>query len=100
MIPLIPLVISPDIQDKLANKHKVQGLEVQECFLNHEGKYLIDTRENHATDPPTLWFVGQTHRGRCLKVIFVHRDGNLYLKSAYDANDAAKRIYKKLTTSN
>lgn len=93
---MIPLVVSPAIREKLLNKHKVQELEVRECFLNHEGKYLIDTREEHATDPPTLWFVGETHRGRRLKIIFVNRNGNLYLKSAYDADDAAIRIYTKL----
>ena len=63
-----------------------------------KSKYLIDTREDHATDPPTLWFVGETHRGRKLKIIFVLRDGNIYIKSAYEANEAAKRIYTKLSS--
>lgn len=94
---MIPLVVSPAIREKLLNKHGVRELEVVECFLNHEGKYLVDTREDHATDPPTLWFIGETHRGRCLKIIFVNRDGNLYLKSAYEADDNSKRIYARLT---
>ena len=94
---MIPLVVSPAMREKLLSKHGVQELEVIECFLNHEGKYLVDTREDHATDPPTLWFIGETHRGRCLKVVFVNRDGNLYLKSAYEANEASKHIYKQLT---
>ena len=93
---MIPIVVSPAMREKLLNKHGVQEMEVRECFLSHEGKYLIDTREDHATDPPTLWFIGETHRGRCLKIIFVSRDGNLYLKSAYDADENAKRIYTKL----
>ena len=93
---MIPLVVSPTIRDKLIKKHGVQELEVVECFLNHEGKYLVDLREDHATDPPTLWFIGETHRGRRLKVIFVNRDGNLYLKSAYDADESSSHIYTRL----
>ena len=94
---MIPLVVSPQIRVKLENKHGVQEAEVRECFLNHEGIYATDTREDHATDPPTLWFIGQTHKGRCLKIIFVYRNENLYLKSAYDADDNSKRIYKNLS---
>ena len=93
---MIPLVISPTVQEKLRSKHEVQEQEIRECFLSLEGKYLIDTRENHNTDPPTLWFIGDTYRGRKLKVIFIHRDGNIYIKSAYEANEAEKRIYDKM----
>ncbi len=97
---MIPLVVSPAIRDKLLDRHGVQELEVVECFLNDDvGKYIEDDREDHRTDPPTLWFVGETHRGRRLKVIFVNRDGNLYLKSAYDANDSVIRTYTELTNT-
>ena len=97
---MIPLVVSPAMREKLMRKHNIQELEVVECFLNDEtGKYLEDDREDHRTDPPTLWFVGETHRGRRLKIIFVHRDGNLYLKSAYAANEAVIRIYNERTNS-
>lgn len=94
---MIPLVISPAIRKKLDEKHKVQELEIRECFLNYDGKYLEDTREDHLTDPPTLWFIGQTYRGRELKIIFVCRDKNIYIKSAYDADPVSKRIYTELT---
>ena len=50
--------------------------------------------EDHVTDPVSEWFVGETDRGRLLKIIFVFREGNLYLKSAYPANDKTQRIYK------
>lgn len=88
------LVITPDNLEKLHRKHNVKPLEVHECFLNIDGPYLKDTREEHATDPPTEWFVAQTDRGRFLKVIFVFKDGNIYLKSAYDANERTLHIYK------
>lgn len=97
---MIPLIVAPQIRDKLLKKHQVQEIEVVECFLNHESSdYITDDREDHRTDPPTLWFIGETHRGRRLKIVFVHRDGNLYLKSAYDASEAAKRIYDELTNT-
>lgn len=93
---MIPLVISPSVREKLRFKHKVQEQEIRECFLNFEGKYLTDSRENHNTDPPTLWFIGDTYRGRKLKVVFIHRDGNIHVKSAYEANEAEKRIYNDM----
>lgn len=96
---MIPLVISAKIRAKLDSRHQVQEQELHECFLNHEGLYLIDTREEHVTDPPTLWFVGETHRGRKLKIMFVERDGNIYLKSAYDATDEIFRIYIEKTAT-
>lgn len=82
---------------KIGEKHHAQELEIRECFINHDGKYLEDTREDHLTDPPTLWFIGRSYRGRELKIIFVHRDKNIYIKSAYEADSEAKRIYTKLT---
>lgn len=90
---MINFVMLDRIETKLREKHQVQRDEVRECFLNHDGQYLVDNREEHLTDPPTLWFIGETHRGRLLKVIFIHRDGNIYIKSAFDADDASKRIY-------
>lgn len=90
------LVISPAIRAKLSTKHRVEEHEVIECFLNREGGYLQDTREEHLTDPPTDWFVAETNAGRLLKVMFILRDGNIVIKSAYDANDAVSKIYDKL----
>lgn len=91
------LIIAPDIRDKLARPdHNVKVDEVRECFLNHDGFYLEDTEEDHATDPPTEWFVGETDRGRLLKIVIVFRDGNIYLKSAYPANEKTQRIYTQL----
>ena len=91
------LIIPQDIRDKLLqDDHNVKEDEVRECFLNHDGFYLEDDNENHVTDQVSEWFVGETDRGRLLKTIFVFRGGNLYLKSAYPANDKTQRIYKDL----
>ncbi len=94
---MIPLVISERVREKLTSKHQVQEQEVRECFYNHDGKYLVDEREDHRTDPATLWFIGETYRGRKLKVIFVPRDGELHLKSAYEPKDRSEDIYTALT---
>ena len=45
------LVISPSVQRKLATKHSVTKDEIEQCFMNHDGRYLIDSREEHATNP-------------------------------------------------
>ena len=87
------LIIAPDIRDKLLDKHQVKEGEVHECFFNVDGPYVEDTEEEHRTDPPTEWFVAQTDRGRWLKVVFVFRDGNIFLKSAFDANPKSMGIY-------
>ena len=89
----IPLVCTPSILDKLSAKHNVRLIEVEQCFLNSSGAYLEDDREEHRTDPATMWFVAETDKGRLLKVVFVERDGNIYIKSAFDASDNACRIY-------
>lgn len=97
-LPLvIKLIISPTIRAKLQDKHCVQGREIEECFLEHDGVYLRDTREDNTTDPPTLWFIASTYRGRRLKVVFVSNNGNIYVKTAYEPNDVEKRIYDKLS---
>ena len=48
------LIISPRVSAKLTTKHRVTSDEIEQCFMNHDGPYLVDEREKHATDPPTL----------------------------------------------
>lgn len=58
---------------------------------------LEDTREDHQTDPPTLWFVGNTNNSRRLKVVFIHfkDEGRIQIKTCYEANAEELRIYEK-----
>ncbi|MDO9316601.1 MAG: ADP-ribosyl-(dinitrogen reductase) hydrolase [Gammaproteobacteria bacterium] len=88
------ITFSPDIQKKLLAKHKVLREEVEQCFYNRRGKLLEDSREEHKTTPPTQWFIAETDKRRKLKVIFV-LDGDVRVKSAYDADEESIRIYKK-----
>ncbi len=91
------LVISTAIRKKLHTKHNVKENEILECFANREKSFLKDTREEHDTDPPTLWFVAETDYGRVLKVAFMHysTDDKFVIKTAYPANEAEIRIYNK-----
>lgn len=89
------LIISPAMAAKLRDSHQVSVREVQQCFENKCGVYLEDTREDNRTDPPSLWFIAPTNKGRILKVIFVFRDAKVYLKSAYEAEPAAISVYDR-----
>lgn len=88
--------MSNDIVEKLRVKHGVTRREVEQCFENRVGTFLEDTREDHQSDPPTLWFVAPTNCDRLLKVVFMFADGNVRIKTAYEAEPEAIRIYEKL----
>ena len=87
------LVISQTVAKKLSEKHRVSRSELEQCFENRIGGMLLDTREEHRTDPPTLWFLSETDAGRKLKIVFVQRGELVFLKTAYDANEDERRIY-------
>jgi len=77
----------------LREKHQVERREVEQCFANKCGLSLIDSREDHQSDPPTLWFVAPTNRGRLLKVVFIFREGKVFLRTAFEADELAQKIY-------
>ncbi len=89
------IVISPTICVKLLTKHQVTPEEIDQCFANRNGKYIEDVREEHATNPPTLWFIAETHWGRKLKVVFVNENGNNYIRTAFEPSDATIQNYLK-----
>ena len=90
------LVVSSAVIAKLREKHNVTVREVEQCFENKCGLYLEDVRPEHQTDPATMWFVAPTNRDRILKVSFMFIDGNLHLKSGYDAEPEAIALYDSL----
>ncbi len=88
------LVISAKVREKLQVKHGgISENEIQQCFENRCGVSLIDDREDHRTDPETLWFVAETNAQRVLKICFMFIDGNVHIKSAYDANQDEIDLY-------
>jgi uncharacterized DUF497 family protein len=91
-----PIIVSAAVLAKLRDKHNVDLREVEQAFENKCGLFLVDDREDHQTDPPTLWFVAPTNRDRLLKVIFMFVDGNIHLKSAYEADADAIALYEDI----
>ncbi|MFZ6813577.1 ADP-ribosyl-(dinitrogen reductase) hydrolase [Undibacterium sp. Rencai35W] len=89
------IIISHKTDTKLGAKHDASLEEVNECFDNKCGMNLIDDREEHRTDPPTLWFIAETNVGRLLKIIYIYKDGNFIIKSAFDPDQTEINIYEK-----
>jgi hypothetical protein len=90
------LIISTKIRSKLATKEPpVTKEEIEQCFVNRTGGYLVDEREEHASDPPTRWFIAETHYGRKLKVVFIPKDEDVIIRTAYEPNPEEIRIYLK-----
>lgn len=56
---------------------------------------LIDDREDHRRNPPTLWFIAETNKGRLLKIVFQNRDANCHIITAYEPNQDEIRIYER-----
>ncbi|MCG6365344.1 hypothetical protein [Vibrio fluvialis] len=91
------LIISTAVRKKLATKHNVTEREICECFANRDKEFLKDLREEHQSDPPTLWFVAETDYGRKLKVVFIHNpsNNNIIIRTCYPANPVEISIYEK-----
>lgn len=87
--------ISHAIEGKLRNKHNVCRREIEQCFENVYGSYLIDTREEHRTTPPTMWFISRTNQERILKVVFILNGALIDIKTCYEPNHDEIRIYEK-----
>ncbi len=88
------IVISGRVDHKLGVKHAVSLAEVDQCFDNKCGVNLVDDREEHRTDPATLWFIAETNAGRLLKIIYIYKDGKYCIKSAYEPNDSEIQLYE------
>lgn len=90
------VIASLNVQRKLKLKHNVALEEVYECFENRTRGFLEDMRSEHATTPPTMWFVAQTNSERTLKVVFMEHPNQVYeIKTAYEPNAEEERIYAK-----
>lgn len=87
-------IFSTEVLEKLSNKHQVTDTEVKQCFDNRCGINLVDDRAEHRRNPPTLWFVAETNKGRLLKVVFQYINGNIKIITAYEANQDEIDIYE------
>lgn len=89
------LNIAAAVLDKLKVRHQVTRREVEQCFLNRTGALLIDDRELRRTNPPTLWFIAKTNDGRLLKIVYIQKGRDVYLKSAFEPNGTETAIYAR-----
>jgi hypothetical protein len=89
------VVISEGVEKKLLEKHDVTRREVIQCLENRLFTALKDNREEHDSDPPTLWIIAETNHGRRLKVVFIVKDGNAVIRTAYEPEPQAESIYRK-----
>lgn len=94
------VIIVPAIAAKIeqSDHGSLTRKEIEQCFENHCGGYCTDNREEHRTDPPTLWFVGETNQRRRLKIVFIQRGNDIVLKSAYPATQEIERIFHKYSS--
>ena len=91
------IIIRPDVRQKLAYKIPlVYEAEIRECFDNQLYDPIEDTREEHKTKPPTMWFIGETNQLRRLKVVFIQiKSGDLVIKTAYEPDEIEELIYEQ-----
>ncbi|MES2099043.1 MAG: ADP-ribosyl-(dinitrogen reductase) hydrolase [Pseudomonadota bacterium] len=92
---MVKLIVSSSVLIKLGAKHQVTVREIEQCFENKCGVFLEDDREDHQTDPATLWFIAPTNRKRDLKVVFIFVNGNAHIKSAFEPNKDELDIYRE-----
>jgi uncharacterized DUF497 family protein len=90
------LIASQKIQAKLSSKHQVTLEEVEEAFADRPDYVVIDDREDHATDPPTYWFIAQTNSGRLLKVCYIDRGTDIYLRTAYPPDATEIKLFEDM----
>lgn len=86
---------SEAVLEKLKDKHNVSYVEIKQCFINIDGGFLEDRRDDHATRPITEWFIAETRKGRKLKICFVQVGTEIDIKTAFEPNAEEIRIYDK-----
>lgn len=89
------LRISQSVLEKLRDRHGVAEREIEQCFENIEGPLLTDDREDHRSDPPTLWFISRTNKNRLLKIVYIQRSSVINLRTCYEPNEEEMAIYSK-----
>lgn len=91
-------LISEATATKLREKHFVFPDEVIECFENQMKDAIEDTREEHLSYPPTLWFIADTNVGRRLKVVFIQISENkIVIRTAYPPDEIEEEMYEQAT---
>jgi hypothetical protein len=91
-----PINIARSVVEKIGGSDhgSISVAEVVECFRNHKGINAYDHRGRHASpDGSTRWFVGSTDEGRRLKIVYVSRNEEVFVKTAYPASRSVEARY-------
>lgn len=90
------LIISSRVREKLDTKHGGVTIdEIRECFANLDGKILIDSREDHLTNPLTRWFIAETNYGRELKICYMQIRDEFHIKTAFEPDNNDLHAYNE-----
>lgn len=81
------------VGNKLTTKHNVSVREIGEAFMNMNGPILKEMRPEHVTNPPTMWFLSRTDKGRILKIVYLLVSGEVTIKSAYEPKQPTINYY-------
>ncbi|MCB4360910.1 hypothetical protein [Quatrionicoccus australiensis] len=90
------IIISSRVREKLDVKHDGVSIhEIRECFANRDGKILIESREEHLTNPLTRWFIAETNFGRELKICYMPIRDEFHIKTAYEPDADDRHAYRE-----
>lgn len=93
---LMILHLSDSVEQKLREVHKVDQLEILECFGNQTRTVLVDDREEHKSNPRTKWFISETDSGRRLKIVFIQPTiFDFVIRTAYEPDEYEEQIYRR-----
>ena len=82
----------PHIVEKLWVKHQVDPEEVEEVFFNRPRFWFVEKGNRKGEDVYVA--MGQTHAGRYLVSVFIHKiDKSALILSARDMDDKERRRY-------
>ncbi|MFZ2959075.1 MAG: BrnT family toxin [Candidatus Ozemobacteraceae bacterium] len=84
----------PQYVEKLAAKHQVEPLEVEEMFKNRHKDFFWETGDHPGEDFYSS--LGQTNEGRYLRVFFIlKKSGDALIISARDMDSKERKRYAK-----
>ncbi|MBI1925074.1 hypothetical protein HYR99_12600 [Candidatus Poribacteria bacterium] len=80
--------ISPSVQQKIWEIHRVEAWEVFDIFYNR----LPKARRSSGR---TELLIGMTRKSRMLAIFFIQRNNTAHVRTAYDATEDQRRFYRE-----
>lgn len=74
----------------------MRNLRISQSVLEKlRDRHGVAEREDHRSDPPTLWFISRTNKNRLLKIAYIQRSSVINLRTCYEPNEEEMAIYSK-----